>query len=210
MKYYQRNEKAIQQEMDKSNNGSSFYTFSPGRTVIRVLPPSDESGVWFREIREYYFQQGNQHLFLSSPADFGLRDPLAEWSQEVYEKGNEAAMKEASRFRPRVRYLMNVIVLSDTKDSSLEKGIKVLSSPAVVKEQLVKLDLMREYGDITNPENGFNIIVERTGTGLNTKYSVVPDPKRTNIFEILQNAGIDPRQLELNDLESAHRNDRLV
>jgi hypothetical protein len=96
-------------------------------------------------------------------------------------------------------------VLSDTKDTDMHKGIKVIKVPKVVKMALVDFDTDPEYGDISNPEKGFNMIIDRTGEGLDTEYTVKAQRERTSIFEVLQNGGVDPAQLTLHNLDEVHR-----
>ncbi len=211
MEYYQRNKDALDAEHSKDKNTEAgnddiIYTLRKGRTVLRVLPPFSADGVWFREMTEYYFKIGDEHYFLTSPRDFGLPDPLWDWGRSIYQEGDEAAIKEAKRFRPKTKYLMNVLILSDPdQKTSLESGIKVLKAPTTVRRALVGYDYESEWGDITNPENGFNMSVEREGEKLNTKYSVIPGRERSNIFQALMDIDINPQDLNLPDLDAVHR-----
>lgn len=214
MKYYERNAEALaaerekdrQQEENGGTEGKIFYNLKPGRTVLRVLPPFSDSGLWFEKINEYYFRLGDQHLFLTSPGDFGLTDPLFEYNRSVYEAGNDAAIKEALRFRPKGRFLMNVVVLSDASGKiTMKDGIKVLKAPTTVKRSMVDYDTDPDYGDITSVHKGFNMIIDRTGEGLKTEYSIKAQRERTNLEEILQQGGVAPEGLTLHDLVDVHR-----
>ncbi len=212
MEYYHRNADALDAEHandknaeEESGSNNNIYTLRKGRTVIRVLPPYSAEGLWFRKITEYYFRLGDGHLFLTSPRDFDLPDPLWDWGESIYEKGNEEAIKEANNFRPKPRSLMNVLILSDPKDGCLEDGIKVLKAPTTVRRALVDFDCDREYGDITNPEAGFNMMIDREGEKLNTKYIVKAQRERSNIFQTLMDKGIDPNGLTLPNLEEVHK-----
>lgn len=213
MKHYQRNEKALNAEREKDaaaaeksgESNTSFYNFKNGRTVLRVLGPYSNEGLWFREIHEYYFRQGGNHIFLTSPADFNLADPLNDYGRKMYEDGSSAALEEAKRFRAKPRYLLNVIVLSDAAGkTTMLDGVKVLKAPTTVKRAFVDFDTDVEYGDITNHANGFNMIVERTGEGLGTEYKVKAQRERTSIDEILAKGGIDGTSLNLYDLDKIH------
>jgi hypothetical protein len=214
LKYYETNADAVKadQEKDKkeaeerdNNVARISYTLKNGRTTMRVLPAFGEDGVWYRKITEYYFPVEDGHLFLTSPRDFGLPDPLYDYQREVYEDGNEAAIKEAKRFRAKKRFLMNVLVLSDTKGTTMADGVKVLKAPTTVHRGFVDFDTDAEYGDITHPEKGFNMIIDREGEKLSTEYTVKAQRERTNIFEIVQNGGIDVATLSLHDLDDYHR-----
>ncbi|MDY6957708.1 MAG: hypothetical protein SVK08_00990 [Halobacteriota archaeon] len=212
MEYYERNEEALNAERDRdkatAEEGSSvfsnFYNLKNGRTVLRVLPSWSPEGVWFRKIREYYFQMGEQHLFLTSPLDFDLPDPLDEYNNEVFQIGTDAAKTEAKRFRYKERFLVNALVVSDNQGTTVADGIKIVKLPKTVKISLVDLDTDSEYGDITNPEQGFNIIIDRSGKGLSTEYSVKAQRERTNIFDLLTNSGINPQGMSMFNLDEVH------
>lgn len=206
MKYFETNKNAIVLDQGKDKNrGNNIDTLNIGRTVLRVLPPWSEEGVWFRPISEYYFRLGDGHLFITSPLDFGMSDPFDEYARSVYQVGDEEAVEEARKFRAKNRFLLNVVIVSDNKGTTPADGIKILKVPKAVKKQLVDFDIDPEYGDITNLEKGFNMIIERSGEGLETQYHVKAQRERTNIFEITKQHGLELNDLSLHDLEEVHR-----
>lgn len=211
MKTFPRNDQALQAEREKdserdegrSSSWSNFHFLKPGRTVLRILPAYSEKGVWFRKLSEYCFEADGQKFFLTSPKDTGDRDPLYEWGQAVYEKGNEAAIKEAKKFRPRTQFLYNAVILSNSGEASPADGVKILKTGVTVKRALVDLDTDVDsgFGDITNLETGFNVIIDREGEGLDTKYTVKVHREQSNLITTLAGGGVNFDELELFDLD---------
>ncbi len=211
MKTFERNEEALIREREKdkeskeggNSDWSMFHFLKPGRTVLRILPPYNEKGVWFRGLKEYYFEQDGQKFFLTSPRTNGDPDPLWDWGEGVYEKGNEAAVKEAKRFRPRTQFLYNAIVLSNSGDATAVDGVKVLKTGITVKRDLVDLDTDVDsgYGDITNIQKGFNVIIDREGEGLDTSYTVKLQREPCDIRDTLKSLGVDFDSLDLHNLD---------
>lgn len=69
------------------------------------------------------------------------------------------------------RYLMNVLHLTGPEP----KKVQVLEVGQGVFDSVC--ELIQEYGDITNVDNGIDIVIKREGTGLDTSYSVLPAAK---------------------------------
>lgn len=74
------------------------------------------------------------------------------------------------------RYLLNVLHLTGPEPEK----VQVLEVGQGVFESIC--GLISEYGDITDPSDaGTNIIINREGTGLDTKYTVLPAAKKTSV-----------------------------
>jgi len=202
---YKTNPEEIQREAQNKNQ--KFHSFQAGRTIIRVLPPYSERGVWFKSISEYYIKLGDESKFLISPRDQGGRDPLAEFAEQLIRSGDEKLVQRGKEIRPRRRYLVNALVLNDSKGVTMKDGVKIVNLPVRVKDDLVNLDtdVQSGYGDITNLEKGFNIIVERQGDGLNTRYSVRAYRDPSNILQMAKEQQLDPDAWALHDLDAVSK-----
>jgi hypothetical protein len=88
-------------------------------------------------------------------------------------KGDEDEQSEAEGMGARPRFLISIVDYSDP-----EAGVQVWPCPVTVFRQLKKFRLNEdEYGDMTDLERGYDIIIERTGSGINTKYDATPARK---------------------------------
>jgi len=199
---YKRDPDAIQRDANQKN--TKFHSFQSGRTVIRVLPPWSERGVWFKPILEYVIKMGDEFKFMISPKDSGGRDPLLEFAEQLISSGDEKLVQRGKDIRPRRRYLVNALVIADGKGVTMRDGPKVVNLPVRVKDDLINLDtdVQSGYGDITNLERGFNVSVERQGDGLNTRYSVRAHREPSSILTTAREQGYDPDAWSLHDLDA--------
>jgi len=196
-------QKAENQGKESGNsNKHVFYILKPGKTVIRVIPPEDK--IWFREVTEYFVRPFG---YITSPKDFDMEDPISDWVRSVYQSGNEDEIEKVSSFRSNTRYIMNAIIISSPDEVSPSDGIKVLKVPTEVKRHLVKYECDKtDWGNIIDYEDGLNIIIEREGSGqYDTKYTIIPQSKRSNIFQLLAERDVDPSTLVIHDLDEVHR-----
>lgn len=197
MKFFERNEENVKSDGKKSGR---FYTFKEGKTTLRILPPYSERGVWFRPRLEYYLRFGSDLTVLCSPRSNGGDDPIADYVNAAYRSGDEAEVNAIQDLRPRKKFLVNALILSEpgSNEDPITRGIQIVSIPTRVKEALVTFDTDPDagYGDITNLEKGHNVIIERRGTDIRTTYNVVCAGKSTNILETAKEKGIDPETWE--------------
>lgn len=193
---------AIQREANRKD--TKFHSFQGGRTVMRVLPPWSERGVWFKPLLEYVVKIGDEFKFMISPKDTGGRDPLFEYAEQLIASGDEKLVQRGKDIRPRRRFLVNALVIADQKGVTMRDGPKIVNLPVRVKDDLVNLDtdVQSGYGDITNLERGFNVSVERQGEGLNTRYSVRAHREPSNILTTAREQGFDPDIWSLHDLDA--------
>lgn len=202
LKVYDRNEDAILNDGKKNGN---FYYFKAGKTVLRIIGPYSNKGVWFKPFLAYYFKLGDQPVTLISPRDSGGTDPIYEHGAMLYKSGDEQLVEQAKQFRPRRRFLVNAVILSDPAGGGIKDGIRVVEIPAKVKEELVNYDTNVDegYGDITNLTSGRNITIEKSGEGLMTRYSVRPHVQTSNLMDLAKDAGVDVNSWALNNLDEA-------
>jgi hypothetical protein len=123
--------------------------------------------------------------------------PACELSKELYglsKKKDDDAMKQAKSFNKKKRVYYNAIdkadVLADfelredpqdkdkqvwfnKKTDEQESPVKVLGTGIGVYKDLIKIIIDPEYGDITDPEEGLDVIINKSGSGqFNTEYDV--------------------------------------
>jgi hypothetical protein len=212
MEFFGRNEETIQSEKDaldkKANewgNNAPMVFPQSGTTMVRVLPPYSDAGVFYHHVTKHRVQVGRNVDVFACPADAeGLPCAICVIGQELTESKDEAKMKFARDLRPRNHYLYNVLVHSAPADRDGEVPefgkVYVLETGIMVHRQIIALDQDPATGwaDITNPQSGVNIVITRTGHKLDTKYNVTPHGAgRTDVFADCVAQGIDPNTLEL-------------
>lgn len=202
---YKTDREAVKREDEKRRAKGKFYSFKPGRTMIRVLPPWSSAGIWFRPTLDYFLKVDDEIIVLTAPEKG--EDPIRNFERQLAASGEMNKQELAKALRARRRYLVNAVVIAEPdndSNSALNAGVQVIGLPVRVKEALTKFDIDEAagYADITNVETGFNMIIEREGKNLDTKYTVLPCRERSNIFDIARQRGVNPDEWNLHDLSA--------
>jgi len=153
---------ALLKKLDEVKSDSGFWRPDAGLNTIRILP---EVGTM-----EFFFVESGRHYmdgkFYDCPNlnSGGVEPcPLCEVNQLLYEAGEK---EEAKKWRAGKSYLMNVIVRSKEAE-----GPKVYSAGQIVFGQIAGLIGDPDVGDVSDIEEGFDLKLERTGEGLETRYT---------------------------------------
>lgn len=117
----------------------------------------------------------NQVRIVSSPAKLFIH-----WEKDVDGKWHKIVCNGTSTcpicqkgIAPKARFLMNVL---DRKD---DNKVKLLEVGATIAAQLGALVKDPDYGSPVN----YDIKIAKSGSGLNTTYSVTPRPKKTPLTD---------------------------
>lgn len=133
------------------------------------------------------------------PATFDEPCPFMEKFQELKNSEDPDDKALASKLVPRRRYILGVIGYKDTKGKEIDpdKIDKPMMVPRSVYQDIIDLYLDEEdWGDMTDPIEGYDIKITRTGSGkMDTSYSVSP----------CQKSKLDKKYREDIDLEKAVR-----
>ena len=125
---------------------------------IRILPTKDGSSpfveVWYHEI-----QVNGQWVKLYDPdKNDNERSPLTEVYNELIATGKKEDKELASQYRSRLFYIVKVIDRDNEQD-----GVKFWRFKHNYKQEGVLdkiLPIWKAKGDVTNPENGRDLIIE--------------------------------------------------
>lgn len=159
---------------DMGGGSAGFWSPKEGRSVIRILPETGEMEFFFQEVGRHNFPPDNKKncycpKFTSHNE---LPCPVCEIVDDLY-KGDKASQAMAGNLRVRKSYWMNVIVRG-TKEGEADSGPYIYTPGQTVFSAIAALISDPDYGDIMSTEDGLDIIIERTGSGLNTEYQVKP------------------------------------
>jgi len=136
---------------NKGNGDSRFWRPEDGETVIRLVPTPD--GDPFKDFW-FHYNLGKNPGFLSPKKNFGESDPLDGFVRELFNEGTEDSIKMAKSLMARQRFFSPVIVRGEE-----EKGVRVWGYGKMAYEKLLSLVLNPEYGDITDPEEGADLVI---------------------------------------------------
>ncbi len=144
-----------------------------GQKRVRILPTSDGSSP-FKEVWYHEIQVDGKWVKLYDPGkNDGERSPLTEVYEELISTGKEADKKLAQQYRSRKFYIVKVVD-RDAEDD----GVKFWRFKDNYKQEGILdkiIPIWKQKGDITNPENGRDLIIEmvKSKTPAGKEYTVV-------------------------------------
>ncbi len=139
----------------KGNNRASTALWKPkeGKQVIRIVPSAVTPDNPFTEMYFYYW--GNRTIV--SPLSYGLPDPINDFGQKIRGAGDKESYNSAKPFLPKMRTYAPIIVRG-----AEDEGVKFWAFGKTVYEELLAIIADPDYGDITDPMSGRDVIVEFT------------------------------------------------
>jgi hypothetical protein len=132
-----------------------FWRPDVGEHTIRLLPFKDNDGQPFKE-RWFYYDIVDGPGILA-PVKMGMPDPVNEFAQKLYKDGSDSSRELAKKLRPKMRAYAPVVVRGEE-----EKGVRLWAFGQMVYTGLLRLFLDEDYGDITDPKEGFDVKVSVT------------------------------------------------
>jgi hypothetical protein len=113
-------------------------------------------------------------------------DPKAKCSvHDFCDKNKESKNKElkklADDMKGKRRVYFNIL---DVDDKDKNDVPQICSGGVSILQGILDVICDPDYGDITDPEEGREVTITKTGKGLNTEYSVMPKPKTTQVDDI--------------------------
>ena len=133
------------------SNKSQFWRPEDGEQTIRILPTPD--GDPFKEFY-FHYNLGKNAGFLSPKKNFHEDDPLDTFIRQLWNESTEESIKMAKSLMARQRFFSPVIVRGQE-----DQGVKIWGYGKTVYEQLLNLVLNPEYGDITDPQEGTDLLL---------------------------------------------------
>jgi hypothetical protein len=150
---------AMRAKLAKLSGKGNDALFKPeeGENIVRILPLASQPGNPFQEMFFHYGLGGKNYL---SPMSYGERDPIAEFSDALISTGprlSKDEFKEAKKFYPQTRTYALVVVRGKEAE-----GLKYWSFGQGILTKLLSVIDDDDYGDITDPEKGFDLKVTYT------------------------------------------------
>jgi len=143
--------KAKRDALENRGGKSAFWRPEDGETVIRILPTSD--GDPFKEFW-FHYNLGKNPGFLSPKKNFGEEDPLNDFIRQLYNDGSDESVKMAKNLSARQRFFSPVIVRGQE-----EEGVRLWGYGKTAYKELLNLVLNPEYGDITDVNEGTDLVI---------------------------------------------------
>lgn len=171
-KYFETDREAMKKAKDTLGSGK-YWQPKEGKNQIRILPPWSEEGKWFLKLALHYGFKDEEDRNRAYPCLKewkGTRCPACDAISEL--KKVDGGQKIIKAMLPRIKCYVNLIDRRIGEDKVFIYGV----SPRIMNE-ILSYDEDEDYGDLTHPKTGFDLILEKTGSGLLTKYAVRIKPK---------------------------------
>ena len=144
--------KRLNQLQTTNNRTSSLWKPQPGKTQIRIVPYSFNKDNPFIELFFHYNLNNRSYL---SPISFGRPDPIEEFSQKLKGSGSKEDYQLAKKLEAKMRTFAPVVVRGEER-----QGVRFWGFGKTVYQELLSIIADPDYGDITDPVNGRDVVVE--------------------------------------------------
>jgi hypothetical protein len=136
---------------NRDSRKSVFWRPEDGEQTIRILPTSDGD-----PFKQYWFHYnlGKNAGFLSPKKNFGEDDPLDAFVRQLYKDGSDESVKMAKNLSARQRFFSPVLVRGEE-----ERGVRLWGFGKMAYKELLNLVLNPEYGDITDVNEGTDLVI---------------------------------------------------
>ena len=171
-------------EGSSEGSGINWWSIPSGMSSVRILPPWDPSGrvalpVYMHPIefkgKDMSFTKYNWTC-TSKTSNKPCR--ICEGLAKLSEAGVDISNWEANR---RQFYFNAVVMVDPTYDAKTNKGTApgthvLMKAPKTFYDWVISQITNPMIGDITNPQNGIDVYITKTGSGLGTEYSMTLSP----------------------------------
>ena len=199
--------KRLNQLQTTNTRTSNLWKPQPGKQVVRIVPNKYNKTSPFIELYFHYDLGGRTYL---SPISFGRPDPVEEFADKLKSSGNRDDWRLGKKLEAKMRTFAPVLVRGAEND-----GIKFWGFGKTVYQELLSVIADPDYGDITDAENGRDVVVEfktaeETGKSFPTT-AIRVKPNQTPISDDKQTMeGALENQVDLNTVYNERSYDELT
>ena len=146
--------KRLNQLQTTTSTKDNFWKPIPGKTQIRVVPYKYNKDNPFFELY-FHYNLGDNKTYMS-PVSFGRPDPVQEFADKLKSTGDRDEWIQGKKLEPKMRTFVPVVVRGQEKD-----GVKFWGFGKTVYQELLSFIADPDYGDIADPLNGRDVVVEK-------------------------------------------------
>ena len=168
-KVHKTNMETIEKKLASIGSGL-FFKAKEGLNIVRILPPWNDQGDPFYEATLHYgLKMEGKMVTVPGP------HPIIMKEIEKLEKAGREDSKLAKRLAPRIKFYANILDRKTGKVSIWGFSRKILKT-------ILGYMGDPDYGDITDPDRGHDLVIDREGSGMNdTRYEVRIKPKPSEL-----------------------------
>ena len=144
----------LNQLQSTTSTANNFWKPEPGKQVVRIVPYTHNKENPFVELF-FHYNLGQNKTYMS-PMSFGRPDPVQEFADKLKSTGDKDEWIQGKRLEPKMRTFAPVIVRGQENE-----GVKFWGFGKTVYQELLSVIADPDYGDITDPTSGRDIMIER-------------------------------------------------
>jgi len=171
--------KRLAQLQTTNTRTTNLWKPQPGKSLIRIVPYKLQTESPFIELFFHYDLVGKTYL---SPISFGRPDPIEEFADKLKSSGNREDWRLGKKLEAKLRTFAPVVVRGEEG-----QGTKFWGFGKTVYQELLSIIADPDYGDIADPVNGRDVMVEfltAEETGANfPKTNIRVKPNQTPITD---------------------------
>ena len=149
------------QNRTSGNKNDTKWKPKEGDQTIRILPTAD--GDPFKEFH-FHYNVGKNPGILCPKKNYGEHCPICDFASQLWREGvdtnNDQSKAAAKKLFARKRYYSPIIIRGQETE-----GVKVWAYGKMAYETLLGYVLDADYGDITDPETGTDLVLNYTVPG---------------------------------------------
>lgn len=192
---------ARRKSLKESTEGNSMLYFKADETVrIRPLPVAEDEEFGMEIV---YFYPNQDIKGVISPMTFGEPCALYEKYEELKASKDDGDKELAQALKPKRKFVVPVIKYLDAKGKKVDDktGVRLAQMTVGQYQDLIDLYLDDDNGDFTDPKNGYDLKITRTGSGqFDTEYSTIPGAK--SALPSKYNKVIDIKEMLMKEIPS--------
>lgn len=192
---------------NESNSKFDYHDLEDGDTVVRVLPGHPNMEGFFVEVWQHGKKVDGKYMNVPciNKGDPRATDCLIDSEDlEALRVSKDKADKDLYKeYKSKPRYYLNVVV------RKLDNAVKTLPAGSQILKGILTYITDDEYGDILDATEGRDLIINKTGKGMDTEYTVKPKVKTSPIFsdedDVTKLIGTNAEDSQIPDLSELTR-----
>lgn len=162
------------------DSGASNLIFVKANETKRIRPlPVGEENEFGMEIITMFLKDAHKGTFIS-PKSLGEKCALYEKYMELKESKDEDDAGLLELLKPKKKFVVPAILKKDKAGKIVDEqtGVRLAMLPSGSYQEMINLFMDEDNGDFTDPTEGYDLKITRTGSGqFDTEYSVLPGKK---------------------------------
>lgn len=165
------------EKLKKKGGDGQLLFVKEGTIRYRIMNPGEDND-FSADVIQFYL--GPEIKGVISPASIGKPCALMEKYETLKRSKKDSDKELAKRMVPKTKFLIPVVPYKDLKGKEVDEqnAGRLLMVTKGITESAIDLYLDDDWGDMTDPINGYDVKIKREGSTMtDTEYSLSPCPR---------------------------------